>query len=375
MSRRVPLLAAAAAGCLVLAACTAPSPSPTPLPPAPTATSSVKTGPVQPVGEPRILAQGLAAPWSILRLGDSDSTLISERDSGTVRELTAAGELRDVGVVAGVVHQGEGGLLGLEVLRTSDRTWLYAYLTTASDNRIERMPLTGSPGGYALGSPQTVLDGLAKAGNHDGGRIKFGPDAMLYATVGDAGQPSRAQDPSSLNGKILRMTATGGVPADNPTRGSLVYSMGHRNPQGLAWDASGQLWAAEFGQNTWDELNRIEPGANYGWPVVEGIGGRSGFVDPLYQWPTSDASPSGLAFVDGTFFLAALRGERLWAISPATAAPPVAFLGGTFGRLRDAVPGPSGTLWLLTNNTDGRGTPHQGDDKLVELRLAPVSSG
>lgn len=376
MRRRMhPLLAAAAAGCLTLSACTAPPPSPTPPPPAPTASSGATSAPVRPVGEPRILAKGLAAPWSILRLGDTDSTLIGERDSGMVKELTAAGELRDVGVVAGVVHEGEGGLLGLEVLRTSTQTWLYAYLTTASDNRIVRMPLTGAPGAYAIGGLRTVLDGLAKAGNHDGGRIKFGPDSMLYATVGDAGQPSRAQDPTSLNGKILRMTATGGVPADNPIRGSLVYSLGHRNPQGLAWDAAGQLWAAEFGQNTWDELNRIEPGADYGWPIVEGIGGRAGFVDPLYQWPTSDASPSGLAFVDGTFFLAALRGERLWAISPATSAPPVAFLDGTLGRLRDAVPGPRGTLWLLTNNTDGRGTPHQGDDKLIELRLAPVSSG
>ena len=375
MTRRMlaVLLAATVAGCLALTACT--SPAPTPLPPAPTTSSGATAGPVQPVGNPRIIASGLAAPWSILRLGDGDSTLISERDTGTIRELTPSGTLRDAGVVAGVVHEGEGGLLGLEVLRTSVQIWLYAYLTTASDNRIERMPLTGSPGSYALGSPQTILDGLAKAANHDGGRIKFGPDSMLYATVGDAGQPSRAQDSASLNGKILRMTATGGVPSDNPTRGSLVYSMGHRNPEGLAWDATGQLWAAEFGQDAWDELNRVEPGANYGWPIVEGIGRKPGFVDPVYQWRTSDASPSGLAFVRGTFFLAALRGERLWAISSTTSTAPVAFLANTFGRLRDAVPGPNGTLWIITNNTDGRGTPREGDDKLIELRLAPVSPG
>lgn len=325
-----------------------------------------------------MLATGLDAPWSIVRLGTSDSALISERDSGTVVERLPSGRLRDVGVVPGVVPAGEGGLLGMAVHEgspTSDR-WLYAYLTTATDNRIVRMPLTGASGSYSLGAASPILTGLANARNHDGGRIAFGPDGMLYATVGDAGRPDRAQDPSSLNGKILRMTPTGAVPRDNPDTGSLVYSLGHRNPQGIAWDADGQLWAAEFGQNTWDEFNRIEPGGNYGWPVVEGIGSKNGFIDPVYQWSTSDASPSGLAFVGGTFFLAALRGERLWAISPGSSSTTaLPFLTGSLGRLRDAVPGPYGTLWLLTNNTDGRGSPGDGDDKLVEVRLDVSRAG
>src|SRR5690606_17949774 len=132
----------------------------------------------------------------------------------------------------------EGGLLGLALLDHGAGRWLYAYLTTASDNRIVRMPLGDD---LALGEPEEVLTGLAAAANHDGGRIAFGPDGMLYATVGDAAVPDRAQDPSSLNGKILRMTPAGGVPDDNPFPGSLVYSLGHRNPQGLAWDADGQL--------------------------------------------------------------------------------------------------------------------------------------
>jgi glucose/arabinose dehydrogenase len=332
------------------------------------------------VGEPVVLASGLAAPWSILRLGTTDSTLISERDSGTVVERLPSGRLRDIGVVPGVVHAGEGGLLGLATPPrdpAGSARMLYAYLTTATDNRIVRMPLDGASGSYRLGAATTVLTGLARAGNHDGGRIAFGPDGMLYATVGDAGVPSRAQDPGSLNGKILRMTPTGGVPRDNPTAGSLVYSLGHRNPQGIAWDSTGQLWAAEFGQNTWDEFNRIVPGRNYGWPIVEGIGAKDGFVDPVYQWPTSDASPSGLAFVGGTFFLAALRGERLWAISPGseTTATALPFLAGSVGRLRDAVPGPDGSLWILTNNTDGRGSPTAGDDKLLEVRLDVSPAG
>ena len=358
------------------------SASPAPSTPPPSA-STLPAGALLPVGEPTVLASGLSAPWSIVRLGATDSTLISERDSGTVVERLPSGRLRNVGVVPGVVHAGEGGLLGLAILpqATSGSTrWLYAYLTTAMDNRIVRMPLIGASGSYRLGDASPILTGLAKEGNHDGCRIAFGPDGRLYATVGDAGRPSLAQDPDSLNGKILRMTPTGAVPGDNPSAGSLVYSLGHRNPQGIAWDESGQLWAAEFGQNTWDEFNRIEPGSNYGWPVVEGIGAQDGFVDPAYQWPTSDASPSGLAFVGGTFFLAALRGERLWAISPGSASTgtsttALSFLNGSLGRLRDAVPGPDGSLWLLTNNTDGRGSPTTGDDKLVEVRLDVSHSG
>ncbi len=370
-------LALSVAVVLLLSACTAgPASVPTTTP---EPSRSAPVGALVPVGEPKVLATGLSAPWSIVRLGAADSTLISERDSGTVVERLPSGRLRDAGVVPGVVRTGEGGLLGLAILRggSTDRTtWLYAYLTTATDNRIVRMPLVGASGSYRLAQAKPVLTGLAKAANHDGGRIAFGPDGMLYATVGDAGQPSRAQDPASLNGKILRMTPTGAVPGDNPSRGSLVYSLGHRNPQGIAWDADGQLWAAEFGQDTWDEFNRIEPGGNYGWPIVEGIGSRVGFIDPVYQWPTSDASPSGLAFIGGTFFLAALRGERVWAIYPgSTATRALPFLVDSLGRLRDAVPGPNGTLWLLTNNTDGRGSPTDGDDKLIEVRLDVSRAG
>lgn len=367
---------------LAIAGCSG-DPRTAPLPAAPpaqvTAVPSPSPSPsanaVQPVGNPTVVVSGLKAPWSVVRL-ETGSSLISERDTGTVDELERDGTIREVGRIAGVVHEGEGGLLGIETLTDGNRVWLYAYLTTASDNRIVRMPLLGAPGDYSLGARQDILRGLAKAANHDGGRIKFGPDGMLYATVGDAGQSDRAQDPTSLNGKILRMTPTGDAPSDNPSAGSLVYSIGHRNPQGLAWDDAGQLFASEFGQNTWDELNRIEPGSNYGWPTVEGIANRTGFVDPVYQWSTAEASPSGLAYLDGTFFLAALRGERLWTVYPADhfASAKAWFIGG-FGRIRDAIAGPDGTLWILTNNTDGRGSPRENDDKLLQIRLEKVSKG
>lgn len=381
MSRTRGLAAMALALAAALTACTSPSTSPSTSPAAspPHPTPNADGGPVQPAGTPTVLAKGLAAPWSVVRLA-SGSALISERDSGTIEELERDGTLRKVGQVDGVVHRGEGGLLGIEASAQESGTWLYAYLTTASDNRIVRMPLVGGAGDYSLGAQQNILTGLRKANNHDGGRIKIGPDGMLYATVGDAAQTASAQDPASLNGKILRMTLTGDVPADNPTPGSLVYSMGHRNPQGLAWDADGQLWASEFGQDAWDELNRIEPGGNYGWPTVEGIAKKTGFIDPVYQWATSEASPSGLAWVSGTFFMAALRGARLWAIYPralddGAQFDAVAYFENSYGRIRDAVPGPDGTLWILTNNTDGRGNPRDGDDKLLQVRLSPLQEG
>lgn len=338
------------------------------------------TGPLQPTGSPTVIASGLNAPWSVMRLtpdlADGGSSLISERDTGRIRELTADGSLRDAGRVPGVAAAGEGGLLGLAALREGDRLWLYAYLTTASDNRIVRMPVQGAAGGLTLGAPGEVVTGLPKAGNHNGGRIAFGPDGMLYATVGDAGQPQRAQDRGSLGGKILRMTPDGAAPAGNPFPGSLVYSFGHRNPQGLDWGDDGTLYASEFGQNTWDELNIISAGQNYGWPVHEGIADADGYVNPVYQWSTGEASPSGLASIGGTLFMAALRGERLWSIwvGPESVTAEASYAG-EFGRLRDAVEGPDGTLWVLTNNTDGRGRPHEGDDKLLQVQLIERQPG
>jgi glucose/arabinose dehydrogenase len=367
---RVPLVAAVLVTLLV--GCSAPTPVTKPSP-SPTATAPEPTG-VQPVGEPTVIATGLNAPWSLVRLA-TGSTLISERDTALVRELTPNAELRDVATIPGVVPNGEAGLLGLEVIEVEGVTFLYAYFTAERDNRVVRFPLVGAAGNYSLGDGTVILSGLVKAGNHDGGRIKLGPDGYLYVTVGDAADSGRAQRVEDLNGKILRIDVDGSIPADNPFPGSPVYSYGHRNPQGLAWDGDGQLWAAEFGQDTWDELNRIEPGGNYGWPLVEGLSDDPAFVDPVYEWPTDAASPSGLAWIDGTFFLAALRGERLWAIDVAdTGATATEWFTGTYGRLRDVIAGPDGSLWMVTNNTDGRGDPRDGDDRILEVRLEPLAN-
>ncbi|MFP7761270.1 PQQ-dependent sugar dehydrogenase [Marisediminicola sp. LYQ134] len=380
---------AALALTLAVSGCASPAAEqPTPLPPAPSpseTTDAPAAGPVEPVGEPSVVATGLEAPWSIAPLADG-SALVSERDTAMITSVSSDGEVADVGVIDGVTPGGEGGLLGIAVLEgeresdggdDSDATWLYAYFTASADNRIVRMPLDAGAGGVTLGAPETVLEGIPKANTHNGGRIAFGPDGHLYATVGDANVTDAAQDVSSLSGKILRMTPDGATPDDNPFDDSLVYSLGHRNPQGIAWDDDGRLWASEFGQNTWDEVNLIEPGENYGWPVVEGIGDDPAYVDPEYQWSTDEASPSGLAHIGGTLFMAALRGERVWALYPDAEEEvgdggTVPYFQGQFGRIRDVAEGPDGSLWVLTNNTDGRGEPRDGDDQIIRVQLAPL---
>lgn len=317
---------------------------------------------------PQDVVTGLNAPWSVaFRDGVA---LVSERDSGRILELTEDGGSREVGIIDEVAARGEGGLLGLAV-DDSDR--LYAYFTTAEDNRIVRFDVSGTPGALALGQGTVILDGLDKSGTHNGGRIAFGPDGMLYVATGDAGVPERAQDMQSLAGKILRMTADGDVPADNPFDQSLVYTWGHRNVQGMAWTKDGTMFATEFGQNTWDELNIIEPGNNYGWPIVEGMGAGDDFANPVQQWEPAQASPSGMAYLDGTLYIANLRGQRLRSVDVSDPSTSQEFYVGEYGRLRHVAAAPDGMLWVITNNTDGRGDPQDGDDRI--LAISPGSIG
>lgn len=311
---------------------------------------------------PAVVATGLDAPWSIAFTEDG-AAIVSERDTATIAELVG-GQAVPIAQIAGVAHGGEGGLLGIAV----GGGHLYAAITTADDNRVLRVPLSGEPGALVLGQPETVIEGLPAAGNHNGGRLGFGPDGMLYVTTGDASRPSTAQDPASLAGKILRLEPDGAIPADNPIPGSPVYSLGHRNPQGLAWADDGSLWATEFGQDTWDELNRIEPGANYGWPIVEGMAGDPRFADPVQQWSPSEASPSGMAHADGRLWIANLRGQSLREVDLASPGESTVRWLAEHGRMRDVVLAPDGALWVLTNNTDGRGDPGEGDDRILAFR-------
>jgi glucose/arabinose dehydrogenase len=296
----------------------------------------------------RELATGLSLPWSMAPLPDG-SVLVSERDSALIKRL-ADGNVQEVGSIpdalAGV---GEGGLLGLAVSPDFAQDQLvFAYFTGAQDNRVVRFTFDGA----TLGQPEPILTGIPSAQIHNGGRIKFGPDGFLYVATGDATQQGSAQDPSSLGGKILRITATGAPAPGNPTEGSPVYSLGHRNVQGLAWDSVGRLWATEFGADVNDELNLIQPGGNYGWPEVTGAPGRAGFVDAQVVWPSpATASPSGMAIIDDIAYIGALRGERLRQVPlrGGAAAEPIDHFQDRFGRLRDAIQGPDGALWVANN--------------------------
>ncbi|MEV8176364.1 PQQ-dependent sugar dehydrogenase [Microbacterium sp. NPDC079176] len=362
-SRVISTAFAALAASTILAGCT-PSVQPD-SDPAPSATTTgTAVSPAEPQGDPTVLATGLVTPWSVAFAGET--ALISERNTGNILELTGD-TTRVVGTIEGVVQQGESGLLGIAV---DDQQRLYAYSTGPDGNRIQRFSLTGESGSLALGTPETIVDGIPAASYHDGGRIAFGPDGMLYATTGDAGGRDNAQDLDSLAGKILRMTPDGAAPGDNPFPGSLVYSYGHRNPQGIAWADDGTLFAAEFGQDTWDELNVIASGGNYGWPLVEGIGENTDYIDPVQQWTPDDASPSGIAVIGGTVFIANLRGQTLRAVPVADPSTSADYFSGAYGRIRHVAEAPDGALWFLTSNTDGYGSgPREGDDRLLSVPL------
>ncbi len=312
---------------------------------------------------PRTIVTGLAVPWSIAFLPSGDA-LVSERDKARILRVTPGGRKRVVMKVPRVAPGGEGGLLGLAVSPHYRRDRLvYAYFTSVGDNRIVRFRLGGRP--------HTVLTGLRKGFIHNGGRIAFGPDGKLYAGVGETGNGDYAQNLGSQNGKILRMNPNGSVPGDNPFPGSRVWSHGHRNVQGLAWDRSGRLWASELGQDTFDEVNLIRRGHNYGWPVVEGRGSTHGgrYTNPKVTWHTAEASPSGAAIAGRTLYIGALRGERLLRVRlTGTRAKKLSpLLVGRYGRIRAVVRAPDGSIWVSTSNRDGRGSPRSGDDRILRL--------
>jgi glucose/arabinose dehydrogenase len=326
-------------------------------------TSSPSPSTVQSRRDPRAreLVSNLEAPWGLVPLKDG-SFLISERDARKIVRV-ANGSTSLVRTIDQADPAGEGGLLGLAI--TENEKTVFAYYTATSDNRIVSM----SWDGRELGAPKVILRGIPKGFIHNGGRLVIGPDGYLYAGTGESGSGRLAQDKHSLGGKILRLRLDGRPAPGNPFDNE-VFSYGHRNVQGLAFDDDGRLWASEFGQQTWDELNLIKAGANYGWPEVEGSGRVQGMTNPKVVWRTRDASPSGLAYWQGDLWMAGLRGERLWQIplDGTKTGDPIAHFRGDYGRLRTVEVASDGNSLLLSNsNTDGRGDPASDDDRLFRI--------
>ena len=356
---------AASPGDTVTATPQSPTASTTPSKPTDDTTSSVDKAPPKVVDT---IATGLATPWGIGFLPNGDA-VVTERDTRRVLVIDGSSyDVRQVGLIGAAVplgdQGGEAGLLGVAVSPEFERDHLlYFYLSTAADNRIVKATLEHG----RLGPTTVILDGIPNGFIHDGGRLAFGPDGYLYASTGETGEGELAQDRSTLAGKILRMTTDGDPAPGNPFPDSQIWTYGHRNVQGLAFDDADRLWASEFGADTYDELNLIVKGHNYGWPMVEGRGAGKGLTNPQVVWSTDVASPSGLAYLDGHLWLASLRGERLWRIDlhGAHAVDPVDYFVGTYGRMRTVVVTPDGQLWVSTSNRDGRGDPRAGDDRIL----------
>lgn len=317
----------------------------------------------------KVVAQGLTSPWGLAFLTNGKAW-VSERDTALIKEIDpnkpAGRNTRIVGKISGVVPSGEGGLLGIAL--SNSKTELYAYYTARNDNRVVRIPIVGGK----LGKPTVILSGIPKNTYHNGGRILVRPDGGIYVGTGDAGNPDLSQAPNDLAGKILLIDRDG-----KSMGGSRVFTTGHRNVQGLALDSGGQLWASEFGEQKADELNLIQRGKNYGWPLYEGYSTNPKYVSPRMQWaPTSLASPSGIAIAKDNVFVASLRGEVLWQV-PLTgvnsadpkAQTPISLNLGDLGRLRTIEQAPDGSLWLISSNTDGRGDPSRVDDRIYRLTV------
>ena len=356
-----------------------PKSEPTKPNPAETAISQSPTNTQTPLSGHELISQvakGLDTPWDIAFLPEG-GILATER-SGILALIDEEGKQL---TISGVRETGEGGLLGLTLHPDfTNNNWLYIYLTTndtgSLTNRVERYTYNAD---HSVSDRVVILEGIKGSSNHDGGRIRFGPDGLLYITTGDAGNPQSAQDPQTLEGKILRVTDEGKIPADNPW-GNPIFSIGHRNPQGLAWDSQGRLWATEHGPSGGetgnDELNLIEAGKNYGWPVIRGMETREGMEIPKLESGRGNTwAPAGLEIVEDVAYFPGLRGNALYAVKLSDVQPRnlLTYFKGEYGRLRAIRLGPDGLLYLGTSNKDGRGSPRAGDDQLLKIDLSQLN--
>ncbi len=327
-----------------------------------------------PVCSVRQVATDTDIPWGLVTLADG-SILYNRRDAHDIVHLNpTTGAKTTVGTVPNVAStDGEGGLMGLAISASfATDHWLYIMHTSATDNRIVRIKVENDR--LVPSTEQILVRGILRNKYHNGGRLRFGPDGKLYASTGDAQNGDYAQDKNNLSGKVLRLNPDGTVPADNPF-GNYVWSYGHRNPQGLAFDSKGRLWEQEFGNSVMDETNLITKGGNYGWPACEGTSGSCGtpgFIAPKRTYPTSEASCSGITIVRDVLYVACGRGNRMYrqAISGDSLINLQVYFNGTYGRLRTVEPAPGNGLWLTTTNAgDKDSTPNNSNEKILRVSL------
>jgi glucose/arabinose dehydrogenase len=322
------------------------------------------------------IAEGLDVPWEMVFL--PDKSIVLTELSGDVRLIDTSGKLLPQPILAmsDVAPVGEGGLLGIALHpQFSTNGWIYFYYTyqsgTGLANRVVRYTMHGT----SFTNRTVIIEDIPGGNIHDGGRIEFGPDGLLYICTGDTGIDYLAQDLNSLAGKILRLKDDGSIPTSNPFPNSAIYSYGHRNPVGLAWDNLGQLWETEQGPSSEDEINLIKPGQNYGWPLIHGDETSPGMISPVFQSGGDNLTPSGLAFLNGVLYFSGLSSQSFYSFDLSTDTLHQ-YLDGNFGRLSDAVLGPNALIYIFTNNRDGRGIPLTGDDRLIRInpaKLPPVN--
>lgn len=331
-------------------------------------------GPDQGARLPReTVAQNLDVPWALAFLPGGD-LIFTERPGNVKLIKKGSREPKLLKKIGDVAADGEGGLLGVAVHPDyRDNRFVYLYYTYRRGGRTLNKVVRYTLRGGELKEDKVVIDKIPGNVNHNGGRLKFGPDGLLYITAGDSLESGLAQDKGSLAGKILRLEDDGGIPDGNPFPGSPVYSIGHRNPQGLAWDDRGRLWETEHGNSGNDEVNLIEPGKNYGWPAIEDDESSAGMRKPAAQSRGDTWAPSGAAWFDGSLYFAGLRGQALFALNTDDPATPNRIFPNEFGRLREAVLGPDGFIYIATNNRDGRGNPGPGDDRIIKFKPGAVA--
>lgn len=319
-----------------------------------------------------INANNLFIPWTINKSGNN--FFLSQRDGAVIQIDGSLGlvEVQDVEVSKDILHEGQGGFLGFTLAPDFDTSKMaFAYHTYQEDgetlNRIISMSLKNN----IWTEEDVLLEGIPGGEINTGGRIQIGPDDMLYATTGDTGQADKAQELDSLAGKILRMELNGDVPEDNPFENSYIYSFGHRNPQGLAWDNEGNLYSSEHGESGHDEINLIKAGQNYGWPVIEGDEEASEMIEPIHHSGDNTWAPSGMAFNDGQLFVASLAGSKIFTYDIASGKVDEFF--SDAGRLRDIMIEDE-ALFTITNNHDDRGEPSKKDDRLIQIPITEKAS-